>query len=565
MAKTLAKSPTGIVGLDRITAGGLPRGRSTLICGGPGSGKTLFGIEFLARGALQFGEPGVLVSFEERPEELAENVASLGFDLKKLQREGKLIIDYIRVDKSEIQETGEYDLEGLFIRLGEAIRTIKAKRVTLDTIEALFSGFSNPSILRAELRRLFDWLKDRGVTTVITGERGNESLTRQGLEEYVSDCVIVLDHRVVDQISTRRLRVVKYRGSIHGTNEFPFLIDKDGISVLPITSVGLDYPVSNERVSSGIAGLDEMLGGRGYFRGSTILVSGTAGTGKTTVAAHFADAVCRSGERCMYLSFEESPLQLERNMRSVGIDLQSHLRSGRLRFQAVRSTVYGLETHLVAIRRWLDEFDPSAVVIDPMTTLLGIGSRAEVQAMLTRLIDMFKERQTTAMLISLTGAGGEDELTPVNISSLADTWLLLREIESNGERNRGIFLLKSRGMAHSNQVREFLITDRGVELVDAYTGPEGVLMGSARLSQEAKDRAEAQALQQEIAELGAQLESKRAAFELERARLEKAIAAASFKQKAREEDRSRMAQARGARSVAPRRHGRRALDAGRAP
>ncbi len=487
LMQSLPKSFTGISGLDEITGGGLPRGRPTLVCGAAGSGKTLLGMEFLVRGATQYHEPGVFIAFEETPEELAQNVAALGFDLNALSARQKLRVDYIAVEPSEIEDAGEYDLEGLFIRLSEAIDSIGAKRIVLDTIEVLFSGFTNTAILRAELRRLFRWLKDKGVTAVITAERGSGSLTRFGLEEYVSDCVILLDHRVTEQISTRRLRVVKYRGSRHGTNEYPFLIGEHGFSVLPITSMELNHSVLHQRISSGIPDLDAMLDGKGFFRGSTILVSGTAGTGKSSVAAHFASAACARGERCLYFAFEESPHQITRNMRSIGINLEPWVRKQLLQFHAVRPTFYGLETHLAVMHKLITEFRPQSVVIDPITNLSSAGAMADAKSILVRLIDFLKMNHVTVLLTSLTAGEAHAEQTNVGISSIVDSWLLLRDIELNGERNRGIFILKSRGMAHSNQIREFILTRHGVELREAYLGPEGMLTGSGRVAQEAKE------------------------------------------------------------------------------
>ena len=488
----LKKSPTGIEGLDEVTGGGLPTGRPTIVCGGPGSGKTMLGIEFLVRGATQFGEPGVLMAFEETREDLAQNVASLGFDLNDLAARKKLFLDYVHIERSEIQETGEYDLEGLFIRLQHAIDLVGAKRVVLDTLEALFSGFSNQGILRAELRRLFRWLKDRNMTTVITAERGDGALTRYGLEEYVSDCVIVLDHRVAGQLSTRRLRIVKYRGSVHGTNEYPFLIDEHGISVLPITSFGLNHGVSTQRVSSGISDLDKLLEGRGYYRGSTVLISGTAGSGKTSIASHFVDAACKRQERCLYLSFEESVAQVTRNMRSVGINLEPWVKKGLLQFHGIRPTEHGLEMHLVRLHKMVDQFKPRVVVLDPVTNLISRDGDREIQSMLMRLIDFLKGNQITAVFTSLTISGNHAEQSEVGISSLIDTWIVLRELEENRERNRGLYVVKSRGMAHSNQVLEFFLTDRGVTLVPAAPGATGAPNGSAtkkkRLAQAAGQR-----------------------------------------------------------------------------
>ncbi len=513
--RALPKTPTGIQGLDEITGGGLPRGRPTLICGSAGCGKTLLSMEFLVRGAMEYGEPGVFATFEETGEELAQNVRSLGFEVSRLVEQKKLLVDFVRVERSEIEETGDYDLEGLFIRLGHAIDSIGAKRVVLDTIETLFSGLQNAAILRAELRRLFRWLKDKGVTAIITGERGEGTLTRQGLEEYVSDCVILLDHRVIDQVSTRRLRVVKYRGSTHGTNEYPFLIDEDGISVLPITSVGLTHSVSNERISSGIPRLDVMLGGEGYYRGSTALVSGTAGSGKSSVAAHFANAACQRGDRCLYLAFEESPAQIMRNMRSIGLDLEPCVKKGLLRFHATRAGLYGLEMHLATMHKLVREFEPDVFILDPINNLASGDNRKDAASMLTRLVDFLKMQRVTTLLTSMTSSatGVGIEHSDADISSLVDTWLLLRDIELLGERNRALYVLKSRGMSHSNQIREFLLTDKGIELNDVYLGAEGVLTGSARLSQEAREKADALLRQQVIDGKERELERKREALE----------------------------------------------------
>jgi circadian clock protein KaiC len=512
----LPKSPTGILGLDEVTEGGLPQGRPTLVCGGPGCGKTLLSTEFLVRGATEFNEPGVFVAFEETPEELTKNVKSLGFDLDKLVKQKKLYLSYIKVERSEIEETGEYDLEGLFIRLGHAIDSIGAKRVVLDTIESLFAGLDNTAILRSELRRLFHWLKEKGVTAIITGERGKGDLTRQGLEEYVSDCVILLDHRVTDQITTRRLRVVKYRGSTHGTNEYPYLIDQDGISVLPITSLKLDHDVSTERVPTGVERLDTMLGGQGYFKGSTILASGTAGTGKTSIASHFANITCARGERCIYFAFEESPKQIIRNMRSIDVDLEQWEKKGLLKFQAARPTLQGLEMHLVAMHKVINEFNPDVVIIDPITNLISAGTTNDVKAMLTRLIDYLKMNQITTLFTALIHGGDQvNQSTNEAISSLVDTWLLVRDIEFNGERNRAIHILKSRGMAHSNQVREFLVTAEGINLIDVYTGAEGMLTGSARIAQEMKNKASAIAKDQQLSLKKRELERKRRAMEIQ--------------------------------------------------
>jgi circadian clock protein KaiC len=511
--KSLQKSPSGIQGLDEITGGGLPTGRPTLVCGGAGCGKTLFGMEFLVRGATQFNEPGIFMSFEETIDELTKNVLSLGFDLEDLVKNKKIALDYVRVERSEIEETGEYDLEGLFVRLAYAIDRIGAKRVVLDTIESLFAGLPNQLILRAELRRLFHWLKEKGVTAVITGERGDETFTRQGLEEYVSDCVILLDHRVTEQTSTRRLRVVKYRGSTHGTNEYPFLIDENGFSVLPITSMGLNHTVSNKRISSGIPLLDNMLEGKGYYRGSTVLVSGTAGVGKTSIAAHFAEAACKRGERVLYFCFEESPNQLMRNMLSIGIKLEPWVKKGLLQFQATRPTFYNLEMHLAVTHKIVNVFKPDIVIMDPINTFVVGDKEFEVKTMLMRIVDFLKSEQITALFTSLTSGNSTLENSDAGISSLIDTWLLLRDIELSGERNRGLYVLKSRGMANSNQIREFILTDHGVELREAYIGASGGLTGSARVAQEALENYEVLTHKHEIERKKREVERKRKALE----------------------------------------------------
>lgn len=517
---TLPKTPTGISGFDEITGGGLPTGRPSLICGEAGAGKTLFSVEFIVRGALQFGEPGVILAFEEKAEDLEKNVASLGFNLKKLQKDNLIRIDHVHIDKSEIEETGEYDLDGLFIRLGYAIDSIGAKRVMLDTIENLFGGLNNEGILRAELRRLFTWLKDKGVTALITGEKGDHTLTRQGLEEYVSDCVILLDHRITNQISTRLLRIVKYRGSLHGTNEYPFLIDEDGISVLPVTSLRLDKDVSSQRVSSGIPSLDQMLGGKGFFRGSSILVSGTAGTGKTSIAAYFAEASCQRRERCLYLAFEESPQQIMRNMRSIGIDLKKHVDNGLLQIQAFRPNIYGLEMHLVAIHKLVRQFKPRTVILDPITNLVTIGSMAEVKSILIRLIDFLQAENITVLFTALIYNKDVSVQTDEGVSSLVDAWLLVQDIESNGERNRGIYIMKSRGMKHSNQVREFIISDEGLELVNVYLGPEGVLVGSARETQQLNEATGIELRTHALSRKDREIQRKRAVLEAQIASLQ---------------------------------------------
>ncbi len=479
----LQKCPTGIDGLDEITEGGLPTSRSTLICGSPGCGKTLMGVQFIIKGISEYNEPGVIMSFEEPLEDLTKNVSSLGIDLHKLIANKMLRVDHVKIERSEIEETGEFDLEGLFIRLEHAIDSIGAKRVLLDTIESLFSGIVNESVLRSEIRRLFNWLKKKGVTTIITGERGENTLTRQGLEEYVSDCVILLDFRVIEQISTRRLRIVKYRGSTHGTNEYPFLIDETGVSVLPITSLRLEHMVSGKIVPTGIDGLNDMFNLGGYFKGSSILISGTAGTAKTTLASYFVQESCRRKDKVLYFAFEESPNQLIRNMESVDINLRQYVDNGSLQIHSSRPTLHGLEMHLLKLNKLVREFKPDCVIIDPISNLISVGTIGEVRSILVRLIDLLKLNNITALFTSLTqqNISNTNELTEESVSSLVDTWINVRDVEGVGERNRGIYILKSRGMGHSNQVREFILTDGGLKLLNVEVGPQGVLTGSERL------------------------------------------------------------------------------------
>jgi len=509
----LSKAATGIHGLDEITFGGLPAGRPTLICGSAGCGKTLFGMTFLINGITQYDEPGVIMTFEEKSEDLAKNVQSLGYDVDELMAQNKLVIDYVRVERSEIEENGEYDLEGLFIRLGYAIKKVGAKRVLLDTIEALFTGLSNPAVLRAELRRLFEWLKEQGVSAVITGERGDGTLTRHGLEEYISDCVILLDNRVNDQLSTRRLRVVKYRGSAHGSNEYPFLIDSEGISVLPITSVGLCHQTTNEIVSTGISDLDAMFSKGGIYRGTSILLSGASGTGKSIFSAMFANSVCKRGEKCLYFAFEESPEQIIRNTRSVGINLQQYIDQGLLCIESARPSLYGLEMHLTLMNRKIQTFQPSAVIIDPISAFRGVES--EVHITLLRIVDILKSHGITGLFTNLLKAGGLEVVDEYGhgLSSLMDTWIYLNNVEYNGERNRGLYVLKSRGMAHSNQVREFTIQNDGIRVMSVYIGFQGVLTGSARLAQEAKEKEELLLQKQQLERRQRELEIRKRSLE----------------------------------------------------
>ncbi len=511
---SLQKTLTGIEGFDEITFGGLPKGRPTLIAGNAGCGKTLFGMEFLARGAQQFEEPGVMMSFEETSEELTRNFSSLGFKVNELISKKKLLIEFVAVERSEIEETGEYDLDGLFVRLDHAIKSIKAKRVVLDTIEALFSGIPNEAIVRAELRRLFKWLKAREVTAIITGEKGIATLTRHGLEEYVADCVILLDHTVIERVATRRLRVVKYRGSAHGTDEYPFLIQETGISVLPITSLNLEHLVSKERISTGVERLDSMLDGKGYYRGSSILISGTSGTGKTTLAAHFAAAACKRNEKVLYFAFEESGNQIARNMLSIGINLGPFIKNGTLRVHAARHTAYGLEMHLATMHKIINDYKPKTIIVDPISNLMTSGTVNEVKSMLVRLIDFIKVNQITALFTDLSTADFS-ESTEVGVSSLMDTWILLKTLENNGERNRGIYVLKARGMRHSNQIREFIITSKGINLIDAYSGADGVLTGTARVAQEALDNASQILRNQETERKHRESKRKKLSFEAE--------------------------------------------------
>lgn len=511
----LDKAPTGVAGFDEITFGGLPRGRVSLVCGGPGTGKSLLALQFLVSGATEFGEPGVFVSFEETELELAENTASLGWDLPDLAERRLLVVEHVRVDRAELTKAGVYDLEALFIRLGHVIASVGAKRVALDSVEALFAVLGDESLLRAELQRLFGWLKDRGVTAVATAERGVESLTRRGLEEYVSDCVILLDHRIRDEASTRRLRIVKYRGSAHGTDEYPFMIDDDGFSVFPLTSAGLAHEATTERVSSGVQRLDEMLGG-GYFRAATVLVSGGPGSGKTSLAAAFVRAACKRGERCLYLSTEESPSQVIRNMRSIGLDLEEFVRDGTLSFVARRvSAGSGLEANLAMVHKEVGAFKPATVVIDPLSAFAG--QPLEVEAMLARLVDFLKASGLNAFLTTLSNAGRDGT---GGISSLVDTWLLVSNHELAGERNRAITVEKSRGTMHSNQLREFVLSNDGIDIVDAYAGEGRLLMGNARVDAQSRARAVDQEREQALEARGRKVQARRAAVQAQIAVLE---------------------------------------------
>jgi circadian clock protein KaiC len=460
------KTLTGISGLDEVTGGGIPTGRPTLICGGAGCGKTLFGVQFLVRGIMDHNEPGVFMSFEEPAKDLVLNVRSLGFDIEKLVEQKKLRIDHVRVERSEIEETGEYDLEGLFIRLNHAIDTIGAKRVVLDTIESLFGGISNTAVLRSELRRLFLWLKEKAVTAIITGERGDKTLTRQGLEEYVSDCVILLDFRVIDQIATRRLRIIKYRGSTHGTNEYPFLIDEKGISVIPITSLKLDHKVSTQVISTGLPQIDSMFSKKGIFKASSILLTGSAGTAKTIMASSFALAACKRKEQTIYFSFEESQAQLIRNMRSVGINLEPHVRSKLLHINSSRPSLSGLERHLLVVHKLIEEHNPTTVIVDPISSLLSIGSLNEVRDILIRIIDLLKQKGINAFFTSLTQAGSsmKKDLAVDAVSSLADIWIDISNHNYNNNKGRQLRIIKVRGMGHDARTHQFIINNKGIQI-----------------------------------------------------------------------------------------------------
>jgi circadian clock protein KaiC len=505
----LEKCPSGIKGLDEITGGGLPRGRPTLVCGDAGSGKTILAMQFLVRGITEFGEPGVFIAFEESAQELATNMASMDIDLQRLCAENKLAIDWVHLEGGEVPKTGDFNLQALFVRIQSALQRVHARRIVLDSIEALFSALPDHKTVRSELQRMFYWLKQQQLTAIVTAERGEGRLTRMGLEAYVADCVICLDHEVVNQISTRHLRIAKYRGSMHGANQYPFLISDKGFSVFPITSVGLACPASTEIVSSGIPQLDAMLQRGGFYRGSSILISGTSGAGKTSMAAHFVQAACARGERALYFAFEESRDQIIRNMKSIGIDLAPWREGGCLQFHTARPSLCGLETHLATIMAAVESFAPHVIVLDPLTDLITVASEAEVKAMLTRLLDYLKMEQVTSVFTSLTLADHDPEQSEAGVSSLIDCWLLVRNLEQNGERNRTLYLLKSRGMAHSTQVREFLLTDAGIDLVDVCVNDGKVVTGSARREYEARQREAAQRQKEEISRKGLELERQR--------------------------------------------------------
>jgi circadian clock protein KaiC len=470
----IPKCPTGIKGFDQITEGGLPKNRTTLISGSAGSGKTLWGIDFLINGALHYNEPGIFMSFEETEDELYKDVASLNLDLRGLVTQRKILLEYVLLERRDIQET-DFNLEGLLIRLEQAIDSIGAKRVVLDSIESLFAGLTDAGILRLEIKRLFRWLKGKHVTAIITGEPGKGAFTRHGLEEYISDCIILLDNRVYEQISIRRIRVIKYRGSNHGTNEYPFVIDKDGLSVIPITSAGLNQPGTKKRVSTGIPSLDKLFKGGGYTRGSTVLVSGTAGTGKTSLAAAFALERCKRGERCLFLSYEESSGQLIQNLSSIGFHLDPLIKKGLLKIVSTRPSFFGLEMHLLDLYKVIAEFQPTSVVIDPLTSLIGEGNQREIQSMVTRMIDLLKSKGITGFFTSLVSSTAEKYTSgEVGVSSLIDTWIVVRELEEDAgkRRIRGLYIVKSRGMGHSSDVQKLILSDGGIALIamDAAAG-----------------------------------------------------------------------------------------------
>jgi circadian clock protein KaiC len=460
----LAKAQTGITGFDEVTGGGLPRGRPTLFCGGPGCGKTILAMEFLVRGAREFNEPGLFVSFEESPDQLIQNFRTLGFDLDDLIEKNRLKISHVELSRVEIIESGTFSLDALLIRLEHGLAEIGATRLVLDSMEAVFSALSRTENLRNEIARLFHWLRDKGVTAVVTGERGKEELTRHGFEEYVSDCVILLDHRVTDQIPKRRLRIVKFRGSPHASNEFPFLISNTGVFLFPITSLNLDHAASLEYVGSGVKDIDAMLGGHGYFKASTVLVTGKAGTGKSSLAAAFAVAACERGERCLYFAFEESAAQMTRNMKSVGIDLDRWIKNGLLTVRAFRPTFRGLEAHIISVVREADAVKPACVVIDPITNFITVGGEEEVRSMLTRILDLLKRRGVSLLMTALTPGSGIANETEMHVSSLVDTWIVL-DLESAGDiRRRKIYIVKSRGMEHSYETRELVMSPRGLSV-----------------------------------------------------------------------------------------------------
>ncbi len=521
-AVQLAKVPTGIEGFDEITFGGLPAGRTTLLTGLSGSGKTVFGMQFLAQGAARYGEPGVLVGFEETEDELITNAASLGFDFANLISAGKLVIDRISVEPDVVVETGRYDLSALHIRIEHAVDSIGARRIVLDGIPALFYGLTDTSAVRIALTRLYAWLKSKGLTALVTAE-SNTELAQHGLGLSLTDCIVVAGERTRENVSTRYLRVAKYRGSAHGTSEYPCLIGSTGYKVIPLTSITVDYEASTERISTGIPRLDTMLGGQGFYRGNSVMVTGGAGTGKSSLAAHLALATCQRGKRCLYFAFEESQEEVMRNMRSIGVDLRPQVAAGLLKFRSSRATMFGLEMHLAMMENEIAAFQPHVVILDPVSNLLSIGSFNEVRAMVSRLVDFLKGRGITSLLTSLSMTDPPE--SDVGVSSLVDTWMLLTNFEANGEQTRLLRILKSRGSAHSSQVREFIMTDRGVRLEDVYLGPEGMLTGTARKAQEARELAEADLRLREMERKERQYQQRRAALQAQVAALQAEIEA----------------------------------------
>jgi circadian clock protein KaiC len=516
---SLDKAASGLEGLDEITLGGLPRGRPTLVYGGPGCGKTLFGIQFLARGAAQHHEPGVFLAFEESIDDVKQNAQALGYDFRALIDQKLLALEHAVIDPAREIGHGEYDLDALFMRLARAVDSLSAKRLVLDSPEVLIRQDADKAAIKESSERLFRWLRNRGVTSIVTAAEGNGG-SRHGFEEYIADCVVRLDHRLDQQVSTRTLRVIKYRGSAHGTNEYPFLIDQSGIRVLPVTSIGLNHQVSTERVSTGVSRLDTMLGGAGFFRGTTVMLSGTPGSGKSSLAAHYTDAACRRGERVLAFTYEESPRQITRNMKSIGLDLERWESQGLLRFIAARPSMYGLEMHLAIMLGAIAEFDPQSVIIDPISNLVRAGREREAQTMVVRLIDALKTRGITTILTHPTSGLPSADHTDLAISSIIDTWMFVQNLQNGGERNRALYILKSRGMAHSSQIREFVITGEGIELIDVYTGPDGVLTGTARASREAQDKAATRGRQQEIEREKRRIGRRRKAVEAQIAALE---------------------------------------------
>ena len=460
----LPKSLTGIQGLDDITYGGIPQNRPTLLVGSIGTGKTIFAMEYIINGITMFNEPGVFMTFEEQTDELQINVTSMGYNLSKLIADNKIYLEHLHIDHREIQATGKYDIEGLFIRIEMAIEKVKAKRIVLDALDTLFIGLDS-QILRSEIKRLFFWLKEKKVTAIITSEVGDIFLTRLGFEEVVADCVIELNNRLNNQISTRRLRIVKYRGSYHSTNEYPFMIDHKGITIFPIISEAPQIIVSNERISSGIKQIDEMLDGRGFYVGSSILVSGSAGTGKSSIAASFIKDVCEKKGTALYCAFEEAPNQIKRNMASIGIFLEPYEKSGNLHFYYSRPTLQTLELHFIAIKKLIKQINPSVVILDPITNLMIENINSDIRTMLTRFVDYLKMEQITVLLTAtLTVSSLELIQSNEGISSMVDTCIMIQEKNIIDSRRRTLYIMKSRGICNSKKEVEFIITSEGISI-----------------------------------------------------------------------------------------------------